>query len=1190
MPKRSRRRRSQFLSPYRLDDTYLRRPDRKYGRPGILSGIDDHGNPVLVKIWPKAKHTSDSELREIWHHEVRQLHRLGGYPNAFDAIATLQQTGFDDDGFYLVLDPGQRKPLSSVLAHASSIHWIKNQRVSLNRAKLWRNLLRISTGLETLHTQGLLHKNLDNWAILTTGGEEPDFQLTGFEWSIRLIGAAAGRRSARGPDSAYGEQVSFLQDWRDFGRLAAELMNLSVCRLEDPKIPLSAVSENLVLDEIRLLRHLVQVEHLDRLDGEVVERRIQEVLRVLEADIAHQDVKFHLVVSLGTNSRLSQNIREASEDVIEITSDREQIEFIEDDLSEVPILFAIRIGDGSNFRLAIRGTKLIYRIKEYSPRSEGAALTWELAYCDSVELQSPNPNKIVDSIPLQSNSLEILQLREAHERFSRMRGKVRSWDTLRRVFKVDKKFAARDKQHHKAFAITQFLEALYAATDAFPVNVRNVTGNSENEMNAIMITVREDLGREALAKEMGFKSPSIRLNEALMQDRRSDEWVLTEAQHVGKSEFTDTSWRFDKEFAGSKKAPEYRFVGTDLSPPLHNPILIPGDFVGRDKQLQRRLKALRALADHAELLWMLVDPRRRILDTHDSIDNGNVLANLDDSKIQALNAIVETLPLFLVQGPPGVGKTHMIRELVKYIFEKDPTTRLLLSAQSNAAVNHLMETLDKALVGDRDDILIVRCRPRDSHKDAGPYEIGSQVGSIIQRFAQSELVSSSPDNLRESVMALKAELSGDDTNDENLKGRGVAPRYSKQAVEGLIVRAANVVFATTNSFELERLIEERGQFDWSIIEEAGKATGGELVAPLLLSYRRLMIGDHKQLSPFGSEQIIRLLEEPDTLRNAMITGKEFVSRTLRDPSTDEILDEIDEEAGEDFAALCATAIDCLLLFESLIEAEFKLYARGAKARQIAHRLNQQHRMHPAIARVISRCFYDGDLHTHPSAKKRFEKEPCPIKSLDPKRLPDAPIMMIDMPYVQSTVGMLGAEAHPRWHNPDEIEAILKAVMLIGRNPKSSEIPTMAILSPYREQVIRLQNRIDEDSSVGSHLSQFCAAVSPGNYCGTVDSFQGNEADVVVVSLVRNNHHSGIRSALGFLSDSRRMNVLLSRARWRLILVCSSKFLEHVLRAEQFKGERCNTYFLSEMLKAIEDERKNSNAVVVPSDRLLRLAR
>ena len=89
---------------------------------------------------------------------------------------------------------------------------------------------------------------------------------------------------------------------------------------------------------------------------------------------------------------------------------------------------------------------------------------------------------------------------------------------------------------------------------------------------------------------------------------------------------------------------------------------------------------------------------------------------------------------------------------------------------------------------------------------------------------------------------------------------GEATRAADQRlVEGLVLRAANLVFATTNSGDLERLLEERGQFDWAIIEEAGKATGVELLLPLLLSYRRLMIGDHRQLPPFGAERLGGLL-------------------------------------------------------------------------------------------------------------------------------------------------------------------------------------------------------------------------------------------------------------------------------------------------------------------------------------------
>ena len=65
------------------------------------------------------------------------------------------------------------------------------------------------------------------------------------------------------------------------------------------------------------------------------------------------------------------------------------------------------------------------------------------------------------------------------------------------------------------------------------------------------------------------------------------------------------------------------------------------------------------------------------------------------------------------------------------------------------------------------------------------------------------------------------------------------------------------------------------------------------------------------------------------------------------------------------------------------------------------------------------------------------------------------------------------------------------------------------------------------------------------HCATVDSFQGNQADVVVVSLVRNNRQPRGRG-LGFLREGRRMNVLFSRAERLLVLVGSWEFFQEQL--------------------------------------------
>lgn len=57
----------------------------------------------------------------------------------------------------------------------------------------------------------------------------------------------------------------------------------------------------------------------------------------------------------------------------------------------------------------------------------------------------------------------------------------------------------------------------------------------------------------------------------------------------------------------------------------------------------------------------------------------------------------------------------------------------------------------------------------------------------------------------------------------------------------------------------------------------------------------------------------------------------------------------------------------------------------------------------------------------------------------------------------------------------------------------------------------------------------------------MDEFQGNQADIIVVSLVRNNHAKR-GTGLGFLADGRRLNVLLSRAKRKLVLIGSWNFL------------------------------------------------
>ena len=127
-------------------------------------------------------------------------------------------------------------------------------------------------------------------------------------------------------------------------------------------------------------------------------------------------------------------------------------------------------------------------------------------------------------------------------------------------------------------------------------------------------------------------------------------------------------------------------------------------------------------------------------------------------------------------------------------------------------------------------------------------------------------------------------------------------------------------------------------------------------------------------------------------------------------------------------------------------------------------------------------------------------------------------------------------------------------------------PTLAILSPYTAQVQRLRAAIGATNI--ATLEKLFKPEEGGDFFGTVDSFQGREADCVVISMVRNNEHSNYIKALGFLAESNRMNVLFSRAKHKLFIIGSMKFFEHVLDVPSNRSVDSLAFF-KRLLKSIE---------------------
>lgn len=171
-------------------------------------------------------------------------------------------------------------------------------------------------------------------------------------------------------------------------------------------------------------------------------------------------------------------------------------------------------------------------------------------------------------------------------------------------------------------------------------------------------------------------------------------------------------------------------------------------------------------------------------------------------------------------------------------------------------------------------------------------------------------------------------------------------------------------------------------------------------------------------------------------------------------------------------------------------------------------------MHEAIMRFPSEWFYNGELQAAPEIRYRG--------ILDY----DTPMTWIDTSEMEFHEEFVG-ESFGRINKPEgdlllaELEAYVKR---IGEARVQDERIDFGLISPYKAQVQYLRNKIKSSSFFRPFRSLITV--------NTVDGFQGQERDVVFISLVRANENGQI----GFLNDLRRMNVAITRARMKLVIL------------------------------------------------------
>ncbi|KAK3942320.1 regulator of nonsense transcripts 1 [Diplogelasinospora grovesii] len=214
-----------------------------------------------------------------------------------------------------------------------------------------------------------------------------------------------------------------------------------------------------------------------------------------------------------------------------------------------------------------------------------------------------------------------------------------------------------------------------------------------------------------------------------------------------------------------------------------------------------------------------------------------------------------------------------------------------------------------------------------------------------------------------------------------------------------------------------------------------------------------------------------------------------------------------------------------------------LFERLVKLTFVPIRLNVQYRMHPCLSEFPSNMFYEGSLQNGVTIGERLRRDvdfPWPVA--------DTP-MMFWSNLGNEEISASGTSYLNRTE-ASNVEKIVTRFFKAGVKPGD-----IGVITPYEGQRSYIVSTMQNTGTFKKEMYKEVEVAS-------VDAFQGREKDFIVLSCVRSNENQGI----GFLSDPRRLNVALTRAKYGLVIIGNPKVLSkhelwhHLL--VHFKDRKC----------------------------------
>lgn len=549
------------------------------------------------------------------------------------------------------------------------------------------------------------------------------------------------------------------------------------------------------------------------------------------------------------------------------------------------------------------------------------------------------------------------------------------------------------------------------------------------------------------------------------------------------------------------------------------------------------------------------------------IDEAEVEARYRFNPVQtgAFTSILQCRPVGLLQGPPGTGKTRFIGALVHYALTHGLARNVLLASQSHEAVNNAAEAVLELFGADRDSLSLIRvghegsvseslkphhvARVERAYKDRFAATRGQRLRVISQAIGLDEQISDLVlwfEDAVSPVLSRITQLAGEDpdqaqrlhslisTVEQQLSARDimldcshVAPEQVEETVTNLFMselpaalaakveKFRHVVQLTRDvvgsvstwhrSFETflagtrqvvagtcvglgrTSLGLTKTAFDLVIVDEAARCTSSELAVPIQAGKWVVLVGDQAQLEPLHSAMVVQ---------------------------------SVAEELG--------------IPMQEVSRSDFERVFESAYGSTAGSTLTMQYRMLPSIGRIVSRAFYGGEL-VHGRSEALVDEDAMPAE--------------LKTPLTWVSTDALGRDAHQ--HTPPErrgslvnsveAEAIVTLIkrwaahepFLTWLAMRPKQTPTIGVICAYAAQRDLIWKKLQAEN--------LPETVRRSLKVDTIDSYQGKENLIVLLSLVRNNSDGPFEQgaptiAPGFMARRNRINVALSRAMDRLVIV------------------------------------------------------